>query len=253
MHKAILAIETTGTYCSVALVDGEYSFFRQSERKRSHADELLAIIDELLNKASMTLQQCSTIAVNVGPGSFTGIRIGIAVAQGLAFGADISTCAISGFQAMVYDAQQRVSNAETIQEMTKHASRSETIWAALLHAREDEFYFGEYRVDSRGYPALINKEKVITASEIKQWVSQRILTDLTLANTCFVGEAWHQLLLPEEISDNIVITDVNAIAVAAVAGHKLDQQLTHSPDVLVPSYLKDEMHYRTVNDDSASA
>jgi len=253
MNKAILAIETTGSYCSVALLDGENASFHQSVRKRSHADELLGIIHELLNKASKTIHECGTIAVNVGPGSFTGIRIGIAVAQGLAFGAGISTCAISGFQAMVEDARQRSANALDNQEITESPGREDAIWAALLHAREDEFYFAEYRIDARGYPVLQGKERVITASQINEWVSQRLTQDQAMANICFVGEAWHKISLPQYASDKIIVTDVNANVVAAVAMHKFDQQMTLSPEALQPSYLKDEMHYRTVNDDSSSA
>lgn len=253
MHKAILAIETTGSYCSVALLDDENTSFHQSVRKRSHADELLGIIDDLLNKASMTIQECGTIAVNVGPGSFTGIRIGIAVAQGLAFGAGISTCAISGFQAMVEDARQRIASTVSNEGITNNPGRVDMIWAALLHAREDEFYFAEYRIDARGYPVLKDNERVITASEINEWVSQRLTPDQTMADICFVGEAWHKIPLPRHANGKIVLTDVNANAVAAVAIHKLDQQMTMNPEALQPSYLKDEMHYRTVNDDSSSA
>lgn len=249
MHNPILAIETTGPHCSVTLHDGKQAYSRISERKRSHADELLAMIDELLKSASMTIQQCCTIAVNVGPGSFTGIRIGIAVAQGLAFGAGISTCAISGFQAMVTEASQQITRASTQPTDENNVPDNDRVWATLIHAREDEFYFASYQIDDQGFPVLIDKECVLTTTEINDWLALRIASDQTLGLTCLVGEAWRHISLPEHVNKNIVITDVTANAVAEVARFLFDRQLTLNPEALVPSYLKDEMHYRTVNDD----
>ncbi|GGG49175.1 tRNA (adenosine(37)-N6)-threonylcarbamoyltransferase complex dimerization subunit type 1 TsaB [Pseudohongiella nitratireducens] len=250
MQQPILAIETTGTYCSVALVDAGQCFFSQSDRKRSHADELLSTIDHLLNQASVSLADCAAIAVNLGPGSFTGIRIGIAVAQGLAFGADLKTCAVSALQAMVLDASQKEKTVD-IEQVVKSAvnqdGRDETVWAVLLHAREDEFYFAEYSLDSRGYPVLVGKESVINGTDIAAWLA---LSKDKGHHTVFVGEAWDRIEMP---GITAVPASVNAKTVAQVARYKFDHNITLDPTDLVPSYLKDEMHYRTVSNDNQPA
>lgn len=249
MHKPLLAIETTGTYCSVALVNGDHCYFLQSERKRSHADELLSIIDSLLNQASLTLPQCASIAVNVGPGSFTGIRIGIAVAQGLGFGAGISTCAVSALQAMVWQ-----SSANSAEGNGVHGGESlQQVWAPLMHAREDEFYFGEYQLDAAGFPILQGRETVVLATELQHWLEKRASVDGDFANTFLVGEGWEKLGLPEIAKTRVIKVSVDARTVAELGRFKVHKQMTQEPDTLLPSYLKDEMHYRTVNDDNPSA
>lgn len=247
MHKPLLAIETTGTYCSVALVYDEHCFYRQSDRKRSHADELLSTIDNLLNQAELSLADCAGIAVNIGPGSFTGIRIGIAVAQGLSFGADITTCAVSSLQAMVLDASQRPFQSQGSGNTGSDGCNS-TTWVALLHAREDEFYFAEYQLDNNGYPVLSGKETVINEVTIAEWLEDR--SGCADQQTVFVGEAWQRIPHP---MITVTPTDVNAKTIAQVARFKFAQKMTLEPTELVPSYLKDEMHYRTVNNDNQPA
>lgn len=249
MHKPLLAIETTGTYCSVALVDGDNQVFLQTERKRSHADELLSLINTLLDQAALTLPECAAIAVNVGPGSFTGIRIGIAVAQGLAFGAEISTCAVSALQAMVFQASATTSQ-QSLPAQSNHAS---LIWASLLHAREDEFYFGEYRLNAMGCPVLTGKESVILAADLENWIKEKHSENSKPDNIVLVGEGWLKIALPDAIAASVRPVSIDARTIAELARFQLHDKQALDPASLVPSYLKDEMHYRTVKDDNPSA
>lgn len=85
----ILAIDTVTEMCSVALsVDGE-PIDRQDKAINRHSNIVLGMVQALLDEAGISLSQLDLIVNDVGPGSFTGIRIGMGVAQGLAYGANL--------------------------------------------------------------------------------------------------------------------------------------------------------------------
>ena len=83
----ILCIETTTTNCSVALsVDGiVVSLKEENDKNYSHAEKLHLFIEEVLVKSEITKDKLDAIAVSKGPGSYTGLRIGVSAAKGLVF------------------------------------------------------------------------------------------------------------------------------------------------------------------------
>ncbi len=87
----ILCIETSTTNCSVAIaVDGEIKAIREeNNQKYSHAEKLHVFIDEVLKEANLDKKQLNAVAVSKGPGSYTGLRIGVSAAKGLCFALDI--------------------------------------------------------------------------------------------------------------------------------------------------------------------
>ncbi|NVJ98763.1 MAG: tRNA (adenosine(37)-N6)-threonylcarbamoyltransferase complex dimerization subunit type 1 TsaB [Alphaproteobacteria bacterium] len=81
----ILAIDTCEVTCSAALVSGGHTLARRSERLgRGHAERLLPMVSDLLAEASRSFEDLSRLVVSTGPGTFTGLRIGLSVARGLA-------------------------------------------------------------------------------------------------------------------------------------------------------------------------
>lgn len=95
----ILSIETSTEACSAALwVDGEGREIFQLASNR-HSSLLLPQIYRLLDQAGLNLSQCDAVAFGQGPGSFTGLRIGVGIAQGLAFGADLPVIPVSTLHA----------------------------------------------------------------------------------------------------------------------------------------------------------
>jgi len=79
----ILAIETSIGECTVALRDGHKVFLSTSPRKMSQSEELVPRINELLEESLLNYQDLDAVACSIGPGSFTGIRVGIAAARGI--------------------------------------------------------------------------------------------------------------------------------------------------------------------------
>lgn len=96
----LLALDTSTENCSVALwLDGEV-FSRQEMAGQRHSDLILPMLEELLGEAGITLKSLDGIAFGEGPGSFTGLRIGCGVAQGLALGADLPVLGVSTLLAL---------------------------------------------------------------------------------------------------------------------------------------------------------
>ncbi len=106
----ILNIETATRNCSVALAkDGKKILCKEmAEEGYSHAERLHVFIEEIIKESGITFQDISAIAVSQGPGSYTGLRIGVSAAKGLCFALDIPLIAVDTLQVLA--SQAKVSN-----------------------------------------------------------------------------------------------------------------------------------------------
>jgi tRNA threonylcarbamoyladenosine biosynthesis protein TsaB len=106
----ILNIETATKNCSVALAkEGKIILCKEiAEEGYSHAERLHVFIEEIIKEAGITYQDISAIAVSQGPGSYTGLRIGVSAAKGLCFALDIPLIAVDTLQVLA--SQANVSN-----------------------------------------------------------------------------------------------------------------------------------------------
>lgn len=103
----ILAVDTSGPICSVAVgVDGQVEATIALDRGRTHSTQVLPAIDAILEMAGLKLMDLDMLAVTVGPGSFTGIRIGIATVQGIAVAAGLPVVPLSSLAVMAEAAHQ---------------------------------------------------------------------------------------------------------------------------------------------------
>jgi tRNA threonylcarbamoyladenosine biosynthesis protein TsaB len=127
----VLALDTATEACSVALLNGEELIGRFEEGGLSHAQRILAMVDAVLAEAGVSLGMLDGIAASIGPGAFTGVRISVAVAQGLAFGADLRVAAVTTLEALGLQAVQ----AGALRVL------------ACLDARMGEVYWGCFAAD----------------------------------------------------------------------------------------------------------
>ena len=162
---SILAIETATSSCSVALVCDDHVFARNQTGNNIHSNVLLDMINEVLTQAQITTQQIQAVAVGQGPGSFTGLRIGIGVAQGIAFGADAPMVGISSLDAL---ANQSPKTGRVI---------------AGIDARMGEIYWCEY---------LKSNDRIERIGELKVGAPNTIVSEDLLAHITLVGNAWHE-------------------------------------------------------------
>lgn len=113
MSTRILAIDTATEACSVAVWNqGEiHALFELCPRE--HTQRILPMVQQVLAESGLALNQLDALAFGRGPGSFTGVRIGIGIAQGLALGADLPMIGVSTLQTMAQGAR-RVSGAARV-------------------------------------------------------------------------------------------------------------------------------------------
>ena len=103
----ILAIETGTDICSVALVrDGELLALRESDEGRDHAKKVAVFVDELLRENGLAAEDLDAVAVGKGPGSYTGLRIGVSFAKGLCYGCNIPLVAVGSLDSLVEVARE---------------------------------------------------------------------------------------------------------------------------------------------------
>ncbi|MBN1767086.1 MAG: tRNA (adenosine(37)-N6)-threonylcarbamoyltransferase complex dimerization subunit type 1 TsaB, partial [Prolixibacteraceae bacterium] len=106
----ILCIETSTEVCSVALSEnGVVTSIKEDTAGMNHSKMLTVFIDELLKENKLSVSSFDAIAVSEGPGSYTGLRIGVSAAKGLCFGAGIPLIAINPLQAMTYPVRQKLN------------------------------------------------------------------------------------------------------------------------------------------------
>ena len=132
----ILSIETTTHVCSVAFIkDGQLLHLREDHEGRSHASLLSHFIEEILKEEGLTVKDLDAVSISRGPGSYTGLRIGVSTAKGLCYGADKPLIAVSTLQALtqgLLDALKATTNPPPVDD--------QTILVPMLDARRMEVY-----------------------------------------------------------------------------------------------------------------
>jgi tRNA threonylcarbamoyladenosine biosynthesis protein TsaB len=105
MERLIL-IETSTALCSAALAeDGVITSYRESSAPKAHASLTAVFIQEMLEEKGLTIADCDAVCVSKGPGSYTGLRVGVSTAKGLCFGSGRPLIAISTLDILVAQAQ----------------------------------------------------------------------------------------------------------------------------------------------------
>lgn len=145
----ILAIDTATEACSAALWQNGAVLSRYQVAPRGHTDLILPMVAELLAEGELRLQDLDGLAFGRGPGSFTGVRITLGVAQGLAFGADLPLLGVSNLQALAQGAH-RVCGAEQA--------------LSAIDARMGEIYVGGFEL-KQGLMTEQCAEQVLTPDQ----------------------------------------------------------------------------------------
>jgi tRNA threonylcarbamoyladenosine biosynthesis protein TsaB len=127
----VLALDTATEGCSVALLVGDELTERFAELGRGHAERVMAMVEAVLAEAQVSLSMLDGIAASVGPGSFTGVRISVAVAQGLAFGSSLPVAPVTTLEALAAQVMRRGAGDAV----------------ACLDARMGEVYWGSFATD----------------------------------------------------------------------------------------------------------
>lgn len=146
----ILAIDTASIYCAVALVHHKSIIARIDERmNKGHAERLIGQITQIMTQTDITLDQVERIAVNIGPGSFTGVRVGVATARALALALEIPAVGVSALEALAA-------------QVTPHKNTASAI-TVVIEAGREMFYHQNFHNDliPLGEPKLKTIENIL--------------------------------------------------------------------------------------------
>ncbi len=104
--ERIILIETSTALCSAALAeDGVITSYRESAAPKAHASLTAVFIQEMLAERRLTLAECDAVCVSMGPGSYTGLRVGVSTAKGLCFGSGKPLMAVGTLDTLVAQAE----------------------------------------------------------------------------------------------------------------------------------------------------
>ncbi len=206
--KPILAIETSEKLCSAAIMLNEDDFFELNiQQKNIHSEKLMEMISTLFNNADVDLKDLSHIAVSIGPGSFTGLRIGLSVAKGLAYGADIPLVPVPNFDALAL----QISNYLKPNDRFIIANK----------ANMNELYVGNYQV-TENFFERIDEVSLVGSEEFKKSLHE---SDILFGNIS-QQKTMHILSSP------------SAVFVAKWSYIFGKDLVTYNYDFLEPNYLK---------------
>lgn len=152
MSVKILALDTATENCSVALLVDDKVYVRSEVAPRDHTKKVLPMVDEVLQEAGVSLTDLNALAFGRGPGSFTGVRIGIGIAQGLAFGADLPMIGISTLEAMAQGVYRKHGSNHVATAID--ARMSEVYWARFV--RQEDGTWNQLDAECVTPPQLIS-------------------------------------------------------------------------------------------------
>jgi tRNA threonylcarbamoyladenosine biosynthesis protein TsaB len=226
----LLALDTATEACSVALLTEEGILTESAEIGRGHAQQILPMVDRILAQGGTTLAGLSGIAAGIGPGSFTGVRVSVAVAQGLAFGADLPVVPVTSLEALAMQALGR--GAESV--------------LACLDARMGEVYWGWFVADAA------EVLRPVSPAAVGPPTALRVPDALHLASVPGT-QGWRGIgrgftAYPElstlpglriEAADARALP--GALEMARLGAHRLRSGGGVDPQFLKPSYLRDKV------------
>jgi tRNA threonylcarbamoyladenosine biosynthesis protein TsaB len=217
----LLALETATESCSVALLRGDDLFERSEIAPRRHAELVLPMAEAVLAEAGITRRELDGIAVGRGPGSFTGVRLAVSMAQGLALALDVPVVTVSSLAALAMEAP--ADGAPVL---------------ALIDARMGEIYAGTFTRDADGLLQAADDERVCPP--------QTFQPTLPLSGCHVVGSGWgaygselkHRLGDPLEAH---VHAFPQARHVARLAAPQFAAGRGTMPELALPVYLRDKV------------
>lgn len=221
----ILGIETATSICSVGLAGGEQIIAElRFNIKNVHAEILAESIQQLLKLSGVALQHLTAFAVSIGPGSFTGLRIGLATAKGLAFTSGKPLVAISTLKA------QAAAGVQC------SVSRKEYVVIPVIKAREGEVYTACFQ-NTWPEPQRQGEELLLPVASFQQWLQPPVVL-------CGNGVAMlqkHGVL--ENLSNCAVVPETAALLsggeIARLGEIKLARGETADLPNLEPRYLQE--------------
>ena len=223
----ILAFESSGKAASVAICkDGLLLGQYYQNSGLTHSRTLLAMVESLLKNLEITSSDINLVAVSRGPGSFTGVRIGVSAAKGFAWGLDIPVCGVSTLEAMAYQIPGQ-----------------NIIICPVMDARRNQVYNALFEW-KEGSPVRLCEDRAISLMDLTVDLKKRNAPCLLLGDG---AEISYKFLTEQSISCNQVselLRFQTAYGVCIAAENSADAAVTAS--LLEPSYLRPSQAEQTI-------
>lgn len=169
-EKPVLAIETSGEICGAAVYFSENKYTETNLRiKNVHSEKLLGVIDNCLKSAGVELKDVSAIAVSSGPGSFTGLRIGMSTAKALAFGLELPVIAVPTFDALA------------LQISAFLPSGQEFIVANKVNV--EEIYYSRMKKSPEGVIEYVEQLQLLESGKLAEKIAESGVGELVFGNS----------------------------------------------------------------------
>ena len=226
----ILAVDTSATAASVAVAEenkliGEFSI----NTALTHSQTLMPMVDELLKNTGLSVNDIDAVAVNAGPGSFTGVRIGVAAVMGIAFPKNLPCVSVSTLESMAYN-----------------MLGNDCIVCSVMDARCSQVYNALFRVKGCTVTRMTD-DRALSLTDLKnelQNINEKVVLVGDGAVLCskFLGEELENIMLAP--FNNRIQT---ASSVAYAAFEKINNGETVKADELMPVYLRLPQAQRELN------
>jgi len=228
----ILAIETTGKYGSAAVINGAGEVFSAiSTEEMNHLKGMMLLIDEALREAGIDKSELTHVAASVGPGSFTGIRIGVVTARVMAQMFDVPCVAVSSLEAM---AGRVLDDA---------VSKGSLYVVPIINARRHQTYAGVWEAE---FTSDYEHKALSPVMEEKQYMIEDLLKDLPEGPVYFTGDgidAYKEIIessLPEGTyvfaDEELRYQHAESVAEIALKRAMADKVLGYNE--LMPEYMR---------------
>jgi tRNA threonylcarbamoyladenosine biosynthesis protein TsaB len=212
----VLAIDTATKIASVSLYDDKAGILGEINLyvKVNHSNIIMTAVDNLFKMTKLSIDDVDRVAVTIGPGSFTGIRIGVSIAKGLVYGTDKKIVGINELDVIAYNAE----------------NRNETI-VSLIDARKERVYYSIYKYEGK---------KLVRISDYRDGSLREILDNLGDEHYVFVGDGAiaYRSLIEEKMQDRgVIFSNTGSIPRAAVAARVATQKNENNLYMLEPFYV----------------
>lgn len=222
----ILNIETSTAVCSVSLgKDGELFAYKENREGMSHATHLTVFIDSILKENELKPQDLDAIAVSMGPGSYTGLRIGVSTAKGICYGSNLPLIAVSTLQAMT---APLLKNEAVLSQL---GNPENCVFCPMIDARRMEVYTAFY--------SYKNEEIRQVAAEIID--EESFVSDLEKSEVVFFGDGSAKCQSSLQSENAIFVSDITPTAAGMIELSEAKYESKSFEDVAYfePFYLKD--------------
>ena len=229
----ILAIDTSSAWCSVALsLGGEPPLLRHEPVSAGASQLLLPWIDELLLQAKISLKDLDAIAIDVGPGAFTGVRLGVAAVQGLAIAMQLPVIPVASLDAL----------ALQLVHTNQFKSADPKNFVIAIDARMDEVYWAQYQIQD-AMPIRIGEIHLTKPEALEldgvDYVAGSALKEF--GNRIFSN--YKSMMSKTQLDADLGVSALGVLAFAKTqwaAGHQIDVHL------LEPLYIRNKVALTTL-------